>query len=291
MHNKIYNTPEVSPLVVYDQGKHKTLDEFITQEYPYDVEILNEKVERIYSKRNLPRAIVFTPFTNRTAITRKYALQLKELGTKFKNKILFYLQDADLRSTRKFRLEGDATYIIFDTDMEKSKYRYTDKVFNGSIDTKALIEFTQKFLGKTAPLYIRTAEINPDDLSEPVYPVVAKTYKEVILNPKKHVFFRFFDKMVQRFADQFQMRKEWWKVGKNYTNNTRDILIAEIEINDNDVLEYFTKEMDKGHYYFLFTKKHKKDPYIYSGKVNATDLIAFAEDIIKKEDSGMHTDL
>jgi hypothetical protein len=284
MHNKQFIGPGIPPFAIYSAEQYKTLNDFLLREYPFDVEFLNEKVEKIYVKRNLPRAVLYTQFTNRTNEILKYASLLQGLGKKYKDKVSFYLQDTDQKSNRKFKLVGDATYIIFDIDSSKSKYRYIDKVFNGSIDAEALMEFTQKFIEGKAPIYIRSAELNKDDLEEPVYPVVAMTYNDVVLDTKKHVFLRFYDKMMQRFSDQFLMRKEWWKVGRNYTNNTKDILIAEIEVNDNDVLEYFTKEMNNGHYYFLFTKKQKKTPFVYKGNINATDLIAFAEDIIKKEE-------
>lgn len=292
MHNKIFMGPGIPQFATYSADQYKTLKDFVLREYPFDVEFLNDKVEIIYSRRNLPRAVLYTSFANRTTETLKYASLLQGLGKKYKDKVSFYMQDSDQRSARKFKLVGDATYIIFDTDSAKTKYRYIDKVFNGSIDAEALIQFTQKFIDGKAPKYIRTAEVNKDDLEEPVYPVVAKTYDEVVLNTKKHVFLRFYDKMMQRFTDQFQMRKEWWKVARNYTNNTRDILIAEIEVNDNDILEYFSKEMSNNHYYFLFTKKEKSNPYIYKGAANATNLIAFAEEIIKKEEGDViKTDL
>eukprot|EP00829_Urostomides_striatus_P013998 TRINITY_DN4011_c0_g1_i3.p1 TRINITY_DN4011_c0_g1~~TRINITY_DN4011_c0_g1_i3.p1 ORF type:complete len:295 (+),score=48.16 TRINITY_DN4011_c0_g1_i3:571-1455(+) len=240
MHNKQFIGPGIPPFAIYSAEQYKTLNDFLLREYPFDVEFLNEKVEKIYAKRNLPRAVLYTQFTNRTNEILKYAMILQGLGKKYKDKVSFYLQDTDQKSNRKFKLVGDATYIIFDIDSSKSKYRYIDKVFNGSIDAEALMEFTQKFIEGKAPIYIRTAELNKDDLEEPVYPVVAMTYNNVVLDTKKHVFLRFYDKMMQRFSDQFQMRKEWWKVGRNYTNNTKDILIAEIEVNDNDVLEYLS---------------------------------------------------
>lgn len=283
MHNKLLIEKDDPAFTLYDPAIHKNLKDFVIQEYPYDVEFLNDKVDAIYGKRDRPRAVFFTPLENRTSITRAYALQLKPLGKKFKDKLNFYIQDAE-KVTRKYKLKGDANYIIFDTDMEKSKYRFIDKVFNGSIDVPALIEFTQKFLEKKAPKYIRSADVNPDDLQEPVYPVVAKTYNEIVFDKTKHVFLRFYDKMMQRYPEQFQMRKEWWKVGRNFMNNTKDILIAEIEVNDNDILDYFNKEMNLNHYYFLFTKTQKEKPFVYKDNVNATDLIKFAEKIITQED-------
>lgn len=291
MHNKLFIEKNDPHFVIYSTEKHKSLKNFILREYPYDSEFLNDKVESIYRARGFPRAVLFTPFVNRTEQSLKYAMELRALGKKFKDQVSFYLQDADSRTTRKYKLEGDASYIIFDTDVEKSKYRYTDKVFNGSVDANALIDFTQKFIEKKVPKYIRSSDINPDDLTEPVYPVVAKTYNEVVMDTKKHVFIRYFDKMMQRFPEQFQMRKEWWKVGKNYKNNTRDILIAEIETNDNDILDYFSKEMSAGHHYFLFTKKQKKIPYVYKDNINSTEIIAFAEKIIAQEESTIKTDL
>jgi hypothetical protein len=291
MHNKMFLEPNDQQYTIYRQHKYNSLKEFVLRRYPYDVEVLNDKVESIYAQRHVPRAVLFTPMVNRSEKVREYALQMRALGRRFDGKLNVYLQDAEARSARKFKLAGDATYIIFDLDVEKSKYRYTEKVFNGSLDVKALIDFTDLFLAEKAPLYIRSAEVNPDDLSEPVYPVVAKTYSSVVYDTSKHVFIRFFDKMVQRFAEQFTMRKEWWKVARNYTNNTRNILIAEIEVNDNDVSDYFQKEMSTyNHYFFLYTKRQKKTPYVYKGKHNATDLIAFAESIITKEDQ-MKTDL
>ena len=285
MHNKLMLEPGDEPYAIYRPHKYHSLKEFIVRRYPCDVEINNDKVDSIYGLRNIPRAILFTPFLNRSEKVREYALKLKPLGRRFDGKLNVFVQDADPKITRRYKLVGDATFIIFDLDVEKSKYRYVDKVFNGSLDVPALIDFTDQFLAEKAPLYIRSAEINPDDLSEPVYPVLAKTFKEIVYDAKKHVFIRFYDKMLQRFSEHFVMRKEWWKVGRNYTDNTRNILISEIEVNDNDVSEFFLREMNvNDHYFFLFTKHEKRTPYIYKGKVNATDMIAFAEDIITKED-------
>ncbi len=284
LHNKRYLEDNDSPYTVYSKEKFGSLKEFLIRKYPYDVDCLDDKVATIYGYRHLPQAVLFTSFVNRSKEVRDYARKMKPLGRKFEGKLNVYLQDAEPRFIRKYRLAGDATYIIFDTDFEKSKYRFKAKVFNGSVDVDALIAFTQDFMDKKAERYIRSAELNKDDLEEPVYPVVAKTYDEVVKNPNKHVFIRFFDKMVQRFNDQFLMRKEWWKVGRNLTKNAKDLVICEIEINDNDVAEYFTNEMRNNHYYFLFTKKQKARPYIYKGRVNATDMIKFAEDTIAQEE-------
>ena len=292
LHNKKFLEPEDPKYTVYTPSEHKSLKDFIINKYPYDIEMLNDKVDSIYNYRNLPRAILYTPMTNRSKEAREYALKMKKLGRKFAGKLNIYLLDSDSKTARRYRLEGDATYIIFDLDKEHSKYKYSDKVFNGSIDVDALIAFTQSFLDGKAPKYIRSAEINKDDLDEPVYPVVAKTYEGIVMDPTKHVFIRFFDKMVQRFTEHYQMRREWWKVGKNFTSNTKNILICEIEINDNDVSEYFLKEMNNNnHYFFMFTKKEKKNPYMYNGPINATDLIAFAEATIKKDEADKKLDL
>ena len=291
-HDKKFIESGDAPYTIYTPEKYKTMRDFVIKEYPYKVEIQNDKVESIFALRNnLPRAVLFTPFVNRSKEVQELALQMKPLGRKFDGKINVYLQDADPKMVRKFRLLGNSTFIIFDTDKEASKYRYDAKVFEDKIDVDSLIEFTQRFLEGRVPKYIRSAEVNKDDLDEPVYPVVAKTYEQVVNDPTKHVFLRFFDKMVQRYSDQFTMRKEWWKVGKNFTGNKKDLLIAEIETNDNDVPGYFAKEMAAGHYYFLFTKKQKTEPYIYKGKISAVDMIKFAEDTIAKEDPAMKVDL
>jgi len=284
-HNKKFIEAQDAPFTMYAPDKYKSMREFVISEYPYDVEIANDKVEAIYNYRNLPRAILFTPMVNRSKEVLDYALKMKPLGRKFDGKINLYLQDADPKTVRKFKLHGDANFIIFDTDMEHSKYRYTGKVFNGSIDVDALIDFTQRFFEKKVEKYIRTSEINKDDLDEPVYPVVASTFESVVNDPNKHVFIRFYDKMMQRYTEHFSMRKEWWKVGKNYTANTKGVLVCEIEINDNDVPGYFTREMNANNlYFFLFTKKQKQTPYAYRGKIDANSLIAFAEEIIAEED-------
>lgn len=290
-HNKQLLEAGDQAFTVYRPHKFGSLKDFIIQRYPYDVEFLNDKVDAIYNLRPLPRAIVFTPYTNRTEKIKQYALQLKQLGKRFAGKLNFYLQDADSKTAKKFKFQGDATYIILDTDPEKSKYRYQEKIFQGTIDVNALIEFTQQFLDEKAPKYIRTAEVNKDDLSEPVYPVVAKTFNEVVYNPAKHVFLRFYDKMMQRYTEHFEMRKETWKVGKNFTDNKKNILIAEIETNDNDVPEYYMKEMNShNHFFFMFSKKQKSTPIVYKGRVNATDMIKFINEIVDKEDK-MKVDL
>jgi hypothetical protein len=291
LHNKKFLDPEDPKYTVYKASEFKSLKDFIIAKYPYDIEIINDKVDTIYGYRPLPRAVLYTPLVNRSSEAREYALTMKKLGRKFAGKLNVFLQDADGKTARRFRLEGDATYIIFDTDKSSSKYRYTGKTFNESIDVDALIEFSQQFLDGKAPKYIRTAELNKDDLDEPVYPVVAKTYDSVVKDPKKHVFIRFYDKMMQRYSDQFQMRKEWWKVGKNLTNNDKDILISEIETNDNDIDDFFIKEMANSHFYFMLTKKEKKTPYVYTGPINATDIIAFAHATIKKDDVDHKEDL
>jgi len=290
LHNKRFLEAADDLFAVYDPVKYKTMKDFIIREYPYKVEFINDKVETIHGYRNLPKAVLYTPYTNRSKEIKEYALKFKALGKKFDGLFNVYIQDADPKLARKYRMQGDATYMIFDTDEEKSKYRFSDKVFNESLDVEALINFTQKFLDKKLERYIRSAEINKDDLSEPVYPVVAKTYDSVVKDPTKHVFIRFYDKMMQRFTEHFQMRKEWWKVGRNLTDN-KDILICELEITDNDISEYFSRQMSaENHYFFLFTKKQKTKPYVYKGKMAAADLIAFAKDTIKKEEQ-VKTDL
>ncbi len=282
-HNKKFIESGDEAFAIYTPEKYTTLRNFVIREYPYKVEILNDKVESIYNMRPLPRAVLFTPFTNRSKEVLQLALQLKPLGKKFDGKFNIYLQDPGIKLTRKCRMDTNATFMIFDLDKQKHKYRYPGKAFDGKLDINALIEFTQMYLDGHAPRYICGVEPNPDDLDEPVYPVVARTFDGIVNDPNKHVFLRFYDKMVQRYAEQFQMRKEWWKVGRNYTNNSRDIFIGEIEVNDNDVPEEYLKHMSEGKYYFLFTKKYK-EPFIYTGRVNATDLIKFAEEHITKED-------
>jgi len=289
IHNKKFIEPADSKYTIYDKKTYSDIKNFIINEYPYDIEILNDRLEAIYAQRNLPRAVLFTPFANRTKEVQLLALQMKPLAQKYKGKLNLYIQDADSRTAKRFKFSGNATYMIFNTDGEK--YRYLDKVFDNQLDIAELIKFTENFFAGKLIRYIRSAEVNKDDLGEPVFPVVAKTYNEVVLDPKKHVFVRFYDKMIQRYAEQFAMRKEWWKVGRNFTNNKKDILITEIETNDNDVSDFFSKKMQEGKNFFLFTKKNKKEPIVYTGKPVAEELIKFINDIVEKEEPAKKVDL
>eukprot|EP00826_Nyctotherus_ovalis_P046822 TRINITY_DN5328_c0_g1_i5.p1 TRINITY_DN5328_c0_g1~~TRINITY_DN5328_c0_g1_i5.p1 ORF type:complete len:506 (-),score=178.55 TRINITY_DN5328_c0_g1_i5:145-1662(-) len=278
-HNKILVGAGDEAFVKYSAEKYSNLRNFVIQEYPYAIDYRTDKVDQIFLLRKRPAAVLFTPFTNRSEEVRSLALQMKPLAFKYKEKFNVYIEDSELRTSRVHRFNSNATYIIFDIDQDDSKYRYTDKDLGDSFDVNDLIKFTQLALEGKVPKYIRSAVFNKDDLSLPVVTVNANSYNEVVKDPTKHVFLRYYDKMIQRFTEQYQMRVEWYKVGRHYLNETRDdLIIAEIEVKDNDVPKYFLKEMtEKDHYYFLFKKDGKDKPIVYTGEVKAEKLIKFLE--------------
>lgn len=279
LHNKRLLEPNDEKFTTYKPDKYSSIRDFIIEEYPYVIDYMSDKNQEIYKLRNRPAAVFFTSFVNRTEEVKKLIKQAKPLAKKFKGKFNMYVEDIHSKAGIKHKYKGNATYIIFDIDPDDSKYRYTDKEFTDDIDVNALIEFTQLVLDGKAPKYIRTAQFNKDDLILPVVTVITSSYDEVVKDPTKHVFLRFYDKMLQRFTDQYQMRIEWYKVGRYFINNTRDdLVIAEIEVKDNDVPKYFLKEMtEKDHYYFLFKKDAKDKPIVYTGEVDAEKLIKFVE--------------
>lgn len=278
-HNKKILGKDDEKFVKYVADKYSSLREFLLQEYPYPIDFKSDKVNRIFAMRKRPEAVLFTPFENRTEQIYSLLQQIKPLAFKYKDKFNIYIEDTRSREGRLHRFEGNATFIIFDIDKEDSKYKYYDKVFYDQIDVNALIDFTQSFLNGKAPKYIRSAEFNKDDLNLPVVTVLASSYNEVVKDPTKHVFLRYYDKMLQRYTEQYEMRMEWYKVARYFLKNTReDLIIAEIETKDNDVPKYFLTEMkNNDHYFFLFTKDNKENPIVYTGEVKAEKLIKFVE--------------
>ena len=85
------------------------------------MEYIDDKVREIYSRRNRPAAILFTPFANRTDDVHAFALQMKPLGRKFKKNFNFYLEDVGTSFAKLHKFEGNATFIIFDIDEEGTK--------------------------------------------------------------------------------------------------------------------------------------------------------------------------
>ena len=291
-HNKRYIEKGDEEFKAYSKDEYSSLKDFLIEEYPYAIEELSSKVESIYQLRHRPLGILFTPFENRTEITKNLALQMKPLGKKFKGKLNIYLEDTNSPVAKKYGFHEGANFMIFDIDKESSKYRYQDKVFQDTIDVDALIEFTQNYIDGKAPRYIRSAEVIKEDLHEIVTPVVSKTFNQIVKDPTKHVFIRYFNKMLQRFDEHFKMRKVWYNVGRHYLAEKRDdFLIAEIEIHDNDVPQHYLDKMEEGHYYFLFTKDNKEDPIIYTGDVDENELIKFAEKHIGSKKTTSKIDL
>lgn len=284
-HNKQLLGKDDEKFVKYTADKYSNLREFILQEYPYPIDFKSDKVNRIFAMRKRPEAVLFTPFENRTEQVYSLIQQMKPLALKYKDKFNLYIEDTRSREGRLHRFEGNATFIIFNIDKDDSKYRYSDKVFYDQIDVNSLIDFTQSFLDGKAPRYIRSAEFNKDDLGLPVVSVIASSFDEVVKDPTKHVFLRYYNKMEQRFSEHYEMRTEWYKVGRHFLNNTReDLIIAEIETKDNDVPKYFIKEMlENDHYFFLFTKDNKENPIVYKGEPKADKLIKFVEEQIGTE--------
>jgi len=293
IHTKKLVEPNEDLFVKYSADKYSSLKDFAIKEYPYAIDYRTDKVDQIFGMRSRPAAVLFTSFANRTEEVLSLAKQMKPLARKYKDKFNIYIEDAELRSSKLHRFYSNATYIIFDNDEEGTKYRYTDKNFDDQIDVNELIAFTQLALDGKVPKYIRSAEFNKDDLALPVVTVIANSYNEVVKDPTKHVFLRYYDKMLQRFEEQYRMRAEWYKVGRHYLNKTRnDLIIAEIEVKNNDVPKYFLKAMtEKNLYYFLFLKDSKNKPIPYEGEVNAEKLIKFLEAHIGSKNTNTKEDL
>jgi protein disulfide-isomerase A1 len=293
IHRKKLVEPNEDLFVKYMKDKYSSLKDFVIEEYPYAIDYRTDKVNQIFEMRPRPAAVLFTPFTNRTEEVLSLAKQMKPLAQKYKGKFNIYVENSELRSSKLHRFNSNATYIIFDIDDDSSKYRYTDKDFDDQIDVNEYIKFTQLVLDGKAPKYIRSAIFNKDDLSLPVVTVIANSYNEVVKDPTKHVFIRYYDKILQRFEEQYKMRVEWYKVGRHYLNETRDdLIIAEIEVKDNDVPKYFLKQMtEKNHYYFLFKKGSKDKPIVYEGEVKAEKLIKFVEGHIGSKSATTKEDL
>jgi len=160
-------------------------------------------------------------------------MQLKEQAIKYKNKILFYIQEVNKEFMAKHKVKSNAFFMIHDTD--KSKYRF-EREINETVHIHKLGPFIDQFTIKNLTKYIRSAERNiQDELENSVFPLVGSNFEKIVLDPKKAVFVRIYDKMLQRNDDKFLERKEWLNLAKHYKTKRDKILISEIDISDNDL--------------------------------------------------------
>ena len=223
------------------------------------------------------------------AVNREpYSMQLSELSMKYSHKLSFYLKvlDPDFCRLHKIKSNTPATFFIFDNSSgADTNYRLTSE--SNLLDTSRIAYFIESFFSKSLKRYIRSATLNPDDLTNTVYPIVGSTFDEIVYDSAKTVFVRFYSKYSTRGEENMKIVKDWREVAKYYNDKTRNVLICEMEITDNDVPSDVEAELGKdgGIFAFPMTEQGRKLPkikaitkkkgYRYTGPLTFTSLLAF----------------
>ena len=175
----------------------------------------------------------------------------------------FNLKEKDIPQLRITNVKGDEdikNYIFADEDITEENVR------------KFLVSF---LAGKLSPT-LKSEEI-PTEQNEPVYVLVGKNFKEVVMNKDKDVLVEYYAPWCGHCK---QLEPIYTKVAEHFRKNP-NIIIAKIDATANDldtIVEGFPTIK-------FYPADKKSSPVDYEGNRTYEDIVTFVEEQVSKEKS------
>jgi len=139
------------------------------------------------------------------------------------------------------------------------------------ISTALVSEWATKFLNKELQATIRSEE-PPRSNDGPVKVVVAKTFKDIVLDPTKDVFVEFYAPWCGHCKN---LAPIWEQLGEQVKDVASNVVIAKIDATANDVdAKYGIRGFPTLKF---FTAGNKETPLEYSGDRSLEDLLEFVK--------------
>ena len=111
------------------------------------------------------------------------------------------------------------------------------------------------------------SEIPPDEQMEEFTIVVGKTFKELVIDNKKHVMILFIEQ--ECFVGCEDAHMIWKSLGEKYNKESNEVEFAMIDMTFNEVRGFEVKSYPT---IMLFKKEYKDQPEVYNGKLTLTDI-------------------
>ncbi len=169
------------------------------------------------------------------------------------------LQASDLPHLRLIDVKGEE---------DVRNYVYTDK----RITEEGVIKFLEDFNKGTLEVYLKSEEL-PKEQNHPVYKLVGKSFKEMVLDSDKNVLVEFYAPWCQHCQE---LEPIYTKLAEHFARN-ENLLIAKIDATANDV----EGQVISGFPSIKFYPVGKKEfPVDYVGSREFDDLVNFVDGLL-----------
>jgi protein disulfide-isomerase A1 len=228
---------------------------------------INPQTYKTYLKTGLPLVWVFINYSNKNEMNLVQN-ELTILAQKVKDRCIFGHVNGIKWSNKakEFGLGNSSMPGIVIDDAKKQK----KWVYNGVFDVDSVEDWINKVLLNKIHPTLRSEPI-PIHNNGPVITLVGNTFRQTVLDNDKDVFVQHYSKFCTRCSG---IKEPYNEIGLFYQNDN-DIIIAQIEVNDNDVETPYV--IDGYPLLYLWGKHNKDQPILYEGKRTVEDMKEFLE--------------
>jgi protein disulfide-isomerase A1 len=195
--------------------------------------------------------------------------QMKPVATEFKGKILFvWVPTTEARVFEYFGLKTTDVpkFIISDMSVEGKNLKY---FYDGAMETPGVQDFTWDVLAGRVKPSLKSEDVAPADLEDPVKVVKGKSFEELVINNDKDVLLEFYAPWCGHCKSLAPVFDE---LGEKF-EDVSSVVIAKMDATANEIDHPEVSVKGFPTIYF-FPGNNKNKPVVYDG---ARDLEGFTK--------------